>query len=79
MKPDSEAANKVATPLAIEEITKGSLTGSQQSVCGQKVAVAVPLVPATPGVPTANLSETATDNKFSETSLSPYPPAKRSR
>lgn len=63
--PDSEAANKIATPLPIQDITSGPLTGQTQSVCGQKVAgtvVATP--PPTPGAPSTTLSQAMTDNAF---------------
>jgi plastocyanin/mono/diheme cytochrome c family protein len=68
VRPLSEAANQVATPAAVADLLKGSITGSTDSVCGQKVSAgnAGP-PPATPGTPSTSLTETTTDNKFSNT------------
>jgi plastocyanin/mono/diheme cytochrome c family protein len=66
--PESEAANQVATPPAIADLLKGSITGSTASVCGQSVAKAA-TVAATPGTPSTTLTEVATDNEFSDTSF----------
>lgn len=73
--PDSATLNVVATPAPVEDLLKGSITGSQASVCGQKVANTTPTVQATPGTASTSLSETASDNngaspnKFSDTSF----------
>jgi plastocyanin/mono/diheme cytochrome c family protein len=67
VRPQSEEANKVATPSAVEDLLKGSLTGSTDSVCGQKVATSATAPPATPGAPSTSLNESATDNKFAAT------------
>jgi plastocyanin/mono/diheme cytochrome c family protein len=69
VKPLSEAANQIATPAAVADLLKGSLTGSSDSVCGQKVASASTAPPATPGTPSTSLTETATDNQFATTSF----------
>jgi plastocyanin/mono/diheme cytochrome c family protein len=68
VRPLSEAANQVATPAAVADLLKGSITGATDSVCGQKVASgnAGP-PPATPGTPSTRLNQTMTDNKFSAT------------
>jgi mono/diheme cytochrome c family protein/plastocyanin len=68
VRPLSEAANQVATPAAVADLLKGSITGSTDSVCGQKVSSgnAGP-PPATPSTPSTSLVETTTDNKFSAT------------
>jgi plastocyanin/mono/diheme cytochrome c family protein len=68
VRPLSEAANQVATPAAVADLLKGSITGSTDSVCGQKVASgSAGPPPATPGTPSTTLTETTTDNKFSNT------------
>jgi plastocyanin/mono/diheme cytochrome c family protein len=69
VQPQSEALNAQATPLPVADLLKGSITGSTASVCGQKVANSTPEVAATPGTPSTSLNETATDNKFSQTSF----------
>ncbi|MGI8554477.1 MAG: c-type cytochrome, partial [Dehalococcoidia bacterium] len=67
VKPDSEAANKISTPLPIQDLTSGALTGSTQSICGQKIAgTALALAAQTPGTPSTALAETATDNMFAD-------------
>lgn len=71
--PASEAANKIATPLPVQDIVGGPLTGANDSVCGQKpvgsVTPAAPVgaVAAPSGPPSTSLSETTTDDKFSQT------------
>src|SRR6266567_4036735 len=69
VRPLSEEANKLSTPLPVSDLLKGSVTGSQDSVCGQKVSTgaAGAAPPATPGAPSTGLNETTTDNKFSAT------------
>jgi mono/diheme cytochrome c family protein/plastocyanin len=68
VRPLSEAANQVATPAAVADLLKGSITGSTDSVCGQKVASGTSgPPPATPSTPSSSLTETTTDNKFSNT------------
>ncbi|HTE85841.1 MAG TPA: cupredoxin domain-containing protein, partial [Dehalococcoidia bacterium] len=68
VRPQSETANQIATPAPIADLLKGSITGSQDSVCGQKIATgSAGPPPATPGAPSTSLNETTTDNKFSAT------------
>ncbi len=66
--PMSEAANQIATPAAVADLLKGSITGSAASVCGQSIAKAA-TVAATAGTPSTTLTEDATDNAFSATSF----------
>lgn len=70
--PDSEAANKIATPLAVEDLIGGPLTGSKDYVCGQKPVGSVtpgPIAGAQAGPPSTSLTENMTDDKFSATSF----------
>ena len=78
VKPDSEAANAIATPPAVEDLLVGSITGQKDSVCGQKPSGTAAAVAAAPAVapggaaaatpaPSTTLTETTTDNKFSDT------------
>lgn len=77
VKPDSAAANKIATAPAVADLLKNPVTGSKESVCGQKIAgtpaaapaAAAPANGAQAGTPTTTLSETTTDDKFSATSF----------
>ena len=78
VKPDSAAANAIATPPAVADLLQGSITGQKDSVCGQStagpagaaaaapVATGAAAVQATPA-PSTSLTETTTDNKYSDT------------